>query len=317
MATDSATASLPHALIWAYKNLCNSLQSEGRPHNFCATREAISGFVCQWRGIPAGQQELERRATFLVRSSGEGSPWKQAARNAVKFLRERKKIDDPSLEVAWIKAGLTTPKFLRYTVQTGVDFSTPLNDVIDALRWVLNRKRLSEKAQCALDEWRRQSVELYDQATAMQADGCRWLNLVYGDLRENPTKPSGALRAVELTPDSCFGMPDAAESLLHWAADQGAATGENRGQRDTKGDQNIPPDVASANDPRDKWIYAQAIKGVAWGAIRRKLDKKPAAWERIETDNGVKDAATRYAKRHNLSLPPPRKAGRPAGNNTK
>ncbi len=71
------------------------------------------------------------------------------------------------------------------------------------------------------------------------------------------------------------------------------------------------PSVASANDQRDKWIYAQAIKGTAWASIKRALDRKPETWERIETENGVKDAAKRYADRHSLPPPPRRKRGRP------
>jgi hypothetical protein len=122
MATDSAIASLPHALISAYKTLAGQLQGKDWPHNVGASCEAICGFVRQWRQIPAWREELERRATFLERSSGEGSPWEQAACNAVKFLRDRKKTDDP-LEDAWRGAGVTTIQSLRcvaniHTVRT-------------------------------------------------------------------------------------------------------------------------------------------------------------------------------------------------------
>ena len=63
------------------------------------------------------------------------------------------------------------------------------------------------------------------------------------------------------------------------------------------------PSVVSANDDRDKWIYGQATKGRTWASIMRALNKKPATWERIGTENGIKDAAKRYAKRHNLPAP--------------
>jgi hypothetical protein len=65
-----------------------------------------------------------------------------------------------------------------------------------------------------------------------------------------------------------------------------------------------------ATEARDKWIYEQAMKGRAWASIMRSLDDKPKTWERLSTENGVKDAAKRYAKRHSLPMPQPRKAGR-------
>ena len=74
--------------------------------------------------------------------------------------------------------------------------------------------------------------------------------------------------------------------------------------------------VESTHDSRDKWIYEQAVKLVAWDTIRLQLAKKKK-WEGIETPNGVKDAAKRYARRKGLPQPPPRKAGRTARKNTK
>jgi hypothetical protein len=71
--------------------------------------------------------------------------------------------------------------------------------------------------------------------------------------------------------------------------------------------------TATANDARDKWLYEQAMKLVAWGTIQRRLNAKPKSWERIESDNGIKRAAFAYAKRHELPEPPPRKSGRPKG----
>ena len=73
---------------------------------------------------------------------------------------------------------------------------------------------------------------------------------------------------------------------------------------------------ATANDARDEWIYGLAMKTVAWGTIARRLKKKPKSWKRIGTDNGVRKAAIAYAERHELPMPPTRKAGRPKQRNT-
>jgi hypothetical protein len=64
-----------------------------------------------------------------------------------------------------------------------------------------------------------------------------------------------------------------------------------------------------ANDPRDKFIYELACNGIPWKAIVAALKTKPKNWERIDTSNGVKAAANRYAARHQLPKPAPRKAG--------
>ena len=66
----------------------------------------------------------------------------------------------------------------------------------------------------------------------------------------------------------------------------------------------------SPNEARDKWIYDEAMKGTAWSKIAEKLKKKPKGWTRIDAD-GCRRAATRYAEKHHLPLPPTRQRGRP------
>ncbi len=68
--------------------------------------------------------------------------------------------------------------------------------------------------------------------------------------------------------------------------------------------------VISSNDPRDHWIYQQAMEGVAWKTIRQRLAQQDDTWERQLTDRAVRDAAIRYSKRKQLPAPPKRKAGR-------
>jgi len=73
---------------------------------------------------------------------------------------------------------------------------------------------------------------------------------------------------------------------------------------------------AAAAEPRDargEWIYNEACKGTSLGTIARRLKKKPATWARIDTPQGIRRAAQRFAKKHNLPLPPPRQSGRPKG----
>lgn len=59
----------------------------------------------------------------------------------------------------------------------------------------------------------------------------------------------------------------------------------------------------NGNDDRDKWIYEQCCTGAPYKEIindLRKRAEKKKGWERIETIQGVKEAARRYAERNNL-----------------
>lgn len=67
-----------------------------------------------------------------------------------------------------------------------------------------------------------------------------------------------------------------------------------------------------AIEARDKWIYEQCLKPVAYKTIIRRLNKERVTWERITSIPGIKKAARAYAKRHGLPPIPPRKRGRPA-----
>ena len=71
----------------------------------------------------------------------------------------------------------------------------------------------------------------------------------------------------------------------------------------------------AATEARDKWIYDQCKKGTVFSTIINRLSKRPKSWGRIGSVQGIKDAAKRYANRHNLPLPPRRKRGRPSNTN--
>jgi hypothetical protein len=81
----------------------------------------------------------------------------------------------------------------------------------------------------------------------------------------------------------------------------------------------VPPgqtigDTATGWDPateaRNKWIYGECMKGVAFASIIARLRNKPKKWGRISTVGGIKNAANTYATRHNLSQIPTRQPGR-------
>jgi hypothetical protein len=79
----------------------------------------------------------------------------------------------------------------------------------------------------------------------------------------------------------------------------GAAEGGTRGN--TRHEDGVLV-IANPNDPRDKFIYEHMAKGKTRAWIRNRVSaRKP--WERLESDQGVSDAARRYAVRHNLPWP--------------
>lgn len=72
-------------------------------------------------------------------------------------------------------------------------------------------------------------------------------------------------------------------------------------------------DLTVALDDRNRWLYEQAMAGVVWPEIIKRLKAKPSRWPRISSVPGVKDAVYAYARSHGLPEPPPRSPGRPKG----
>jgi len=69
-------------------------------------------------------------------------------------------------------------------------------------------------------------------------------------------------------------------------------------------------------EARDKWIYDECCGRTPYKEIINELQRMIASgqqpeWESIESVNGIKRAAERYAARHDLPLPPKRASGRP------
>ena len=71
--------------------------------------------------------------------------------------------------------------------------------------------------------------------------------------------------------------------------------------------------IITANDARGRFAYEEWFKGTAWNKIRDEINREPD-WVSIWTDNGVKDAAKRYAKKNNTARAAFRHAGRPPKN---
>ncbi|WP_422928367.1 hypothetical protein [Singulisphaera sp. PoT] len=66
-------------------------------------------------------------------------------------------------------------------------------------------------------------------------------------------------------------------------------------------------------ESRDKYIYENCCNGTAYQKIINAV-KRQSGWQSIDSVQGIRDAAKRYAERHNLAPPPPRQKGRPPGN---
>lgn len=201
-----AIASLPHALTSAYKTLCDVLSS--RQHDSNAIREEISGFVHELRKVPAWSAELNRRTTFIESGCGDGSPWKKAADEALGLLPDTLKSDDAD--------------FLRSMTRTSIGGVKQLTGIIQSLEGVLGSGGLPDPMQSALETWRRQSVDLYDEAKSINATGCWFLSRAYDDWKGDYTAQSGTLHVLQSTEFGNGLFPlvrEAADALLPWAAD--------------------------------------------------------------------------------------------------
>lgn len=67
---------------------------------------------------------------------------------------------------------------------------------------------------------------------------------------------------------------------------------------------------AKALEARDKWIYEQCCKLVPYQDIADELGAKKEQWKKIGSPQGIIRAAKKYAKRHGLLPPPPRRSER-------
>ena len=78
-------------------------------------------------------------------------------------------------------------------------------------------------------------------------------------------------------------------------------------------DEHAAPTPVSLMDARNRFIYEEEVRLTTRPAIREAVNSHPE-WEPLEKDNGVKDAARRYATKFNLPAPPMRRRSRPPRN---
>ncbi len=104
-----------------------------------------------------------------------------------------------------------------------------------------------------------------------------------------------------------------ADQLRDWAGDieveEGPETRAGRTVGGVSGKRENGP--LTPRESRDKWIYGECRRGTPYQTIANRLKKKPKKWPLIESVNGIKRAAERYAERHSLAKPPARQCGRP------
>jgi hypothetical protein len=64
-----------------------------------------------------------------------------------------------------------------------------------------------------------------------------------------------------------------------------------------------PAEVDAETDARDKYIYQKVCKGARAKQVKALIEQHPK-WKALATEEEVRECAVRYAKRHDLPLPP-------------
>lgn len=81
----------------------------------------------------------------------------------------------------------------------------------------------------------------------------------------------------------------------------------------TKCEQQSSTSPKNENDERDQYIYDSRVKQVPYKRIIAEI-KRNNSWDYIDSHQGVKRAADRFAERQGLPKPPQGKRGRPRKN---
>lgn len=285
MASYSAISSLPPKLTLAYRILSAAMSGRFPRHNYDDVFDAIQGFVYELRQEPAWSEELDRRATFLEKGCGAGSPWREVADKAVELLPDAIETDRFCWTAVFLsKTGKKKP-YWRIT-ETTVGVFSQLQNVITLVKQLLDIEGLSSSARAALKEWLRQSVDLRDKAVSLKADGCQLLYLIYSDSKKpmttgkKPIKvPSGKKaikKAMEEAAKNAMEAQSGAESLLktvpklfqpvHYAVDSMAAwVAEHPVAPDAQ------PDGNGGNDSVK--TFGKAALGKLFGLTGREIDR--------------------------------------------
>ncbi len=287
-----------------------------------ALHDAARRFVDAISTEPAMMTELNRRATLCAALTGEGSDYLTAKSAAHKSLRR------------WKPKEAIVQKLAGYFQQQGDrEVVASVRDEHDHLERLLGWN-VPKETRARLEAWRDAAWSIVSKGENESLDGCYWL--LHADrLRHALFVPAAApevrraadalvkwcdAQAIEGKPQaagrSSVNEADAAAMKLAtrdprfvdgkargWAAAIGKATGKTCSTA-------APIATQSPKEQRDKWIYGECMKGTPYKTIAIRLNKKPKKWSRIESVNGIKMAAKRYAERHSLPMPPARQSGR-------
>ena len=117
--------------------------------------------------------------------------------------------------------------------------------------------------------------------------------------RESLYSPLSALDLFGPVPATEVEPPSAATSDVS-GDNEGSGDREQRPTRPRKG----------RNEERDHWLYERCMAGDLHRVIREELERlaKSNTWYTLDDDQGIQQAAVRYAVRHQLP-PPPRRRG--------
>lgn len=100
-------------------------------------------------------------------------------------------------------------------------------------------------------------------------------------------------------------VQDMADVVSAIAPPPAAGTGESGTSEEPSGPAKQPPpkpslSIPNPNDPRDKFCYNNMVKGKTRAWIKNRLEE---SWESLASEQGISDAAKRYAGRKNLPWP--------------
>jgi hypothetical protein len=170
-------------------------------------------------------------------------------------------------------------------------------------------RRALERMRDALD---RVIAGLEPLATALgrlrRLNKRRWVVSYQAALEIERAKLAAFLARSDATPVEVWAWRARAESVAkHFDASQAGRlyAAAPAGGRLTPG-----PAGRDVADERDEFCYRQEVAGAARRQTLKAVRARPD-WPKFDTENGVKDRARAYARRHGLDPPPKRRPGRP------
>lgn len=206
-----------------------------------------------------------------------------------------------------------------------VDNAKAIPDEMERTSIVGQLRRIAQQVKCEIVE-RENVLKLLGEDDLSLGPLKRWHAALAGEPKATAIvndlhEVIGELWALLDETRSCNQPP----VIFHWMARERAEYFEDFGWRLEVLAERIGASLSAADatapettaDKRNAWLYGECCKGIPYFEIRQRLKKKPKNWERIESDQGIKKAAERYAERFGLPMPASRKPGRPRKRKTK